>query len=168
MALAKFIDTDDFAMAISKATTEYPAIAEKCLRAGADIIADEMKRRLKGILLPQSRAGELVAAFGISPVKRDKQGNWNAHLGFDGYQETASGLVPFQLIARSFESGAVIGTRNTFAGGKRQKGLKDKAEWKYWRKPTPFAAPAVRATRQKALKAMEDIAYAELEKMTKK
>lgn len=168
MARAKFIDTGDFAMAISKATTEYPEIAERCLRAGADIIADEMKRRLKGILLPPSRAGELVAAFGISPVKRDKQGNWNTHLGFDGYQETPSGPVPFQLIARSFESGAVIGSRNIQFKGERQKKLRDKTDWKYWRKPTPFAAPAVRATRQKALKAMEDIAYAELKKRNSK
>lgn len=160
MARAKFIDSDDFVMAISRATTEYPDIAEKCLKAGADIIADEMKRRLKGVLLPGSRNGELVAAFGISPVLRDREGNWNAHLGFDGYQETASGLVPFQLIARSFESGAVIGSRD------RKK--RNKSDWKYWRKPTPFAAPAVRATRQKALKVMEDIAYAELEKRTKK
>lgn len=168
MARAKFIDTDDFSMAISRATTEYPEIAEKCLKAGADIIADEMKRRLKGILLPPSRAGELVASFGISPVKRDKQGNWNAHLGFDGYQETPSGLVPFQLIARSFESGAVIGTRNISYSGARQKKLRNKSDWKYWRKPTPFAAPAVKATRQQALKAMEDIAYAEFDKMRKK
>lgn len=168
MARAKFIDSDDFVMAISRATTEYPEIAEKCLKAGADIIADEMKRRLKGVLLPESRNGELVAAFGISPVLRDRNGNWNAHLGFDGYQETASGRVPFQLIARSFESGAVIGTRNEVNMGKRQKKLRNKSEWKYWRKPTPFAAPAVRATRQKALKVMEDIAYAELEKRTKK
>ena len=168
MARAKFIDSDDFAMVISRATTEYPEIAEKCLRAGADIIADEMKRRLKGVLLPQSRAGELVAAFGISPVKRDKDGNWNTHRGFDGYQETTSKPVPFQLIARSFESGAVIGSRRTLATGKRKNALKAKSDWKYWRKPTPFAAPAVRATRQKALKAMEDIAEAELKKLSKK
>ena len=112
------------------------------------------------VLLPGSRNGELVAAFGISPVQRDRNGNWNTHLGFDGYQNIGRSRVPFQLIARSFESGAVIGSR----GRKKS----NKSDWKYWRKPTPFAAPAVRSTRQKALKAMEDIAYEELEKRTQR
>lgn len=159
MARAKFIDSDDIEMTISKAIAKYPEIAEKCLKAGANIIADEMKSRLKGILSPF--ATELVDAFGITPVKSDRDSNFNVHLGFDGYQQPPqkgfpSG-VPFQLIARSFESGAVV--------GKRAKRGRVSANETYWRDPMPFAAPAVRATRARALEEMKRVAEAELEKL---
>lgn len=160
MAQVKFFDSKDFEGIISKAIDQYPEIAEKCLKAGADIIADEMKSRLKGVLSPFA-TGQLVDAFGITPVKRDRDGNFNVHLGFDGYQQPPqrgfSSGVPFQLIARSFESGAVV--------GKRAKRGKLSANEEYWRDPMPFAAPAVRATRARALEEMKRVAEAELEKL---
>lgn len=163
MAQAKFIDSDDFEMTISNAIAKYPEIAEKCLAAGAGIIADEMKRRLKGVLSPFA-TGQLVGAFGITPVKRDLDGNFNVHLGFDGYQQPPqkrfpSG-VPFQLIARSFESGAVV--------GKRAKRGKLSENETYWRTPMPFAAPAVRATRARAFEEMKRVAETELEKLDRR
>jgi len=147
VARAKFIDSGDFDMIISRAIVKAPDIAEKCLRAGADIIADEMKIRLQGILSPRA-TGQLVAAFGITPVRRDTDGNFNVHLGFDGYRQPRQKNwpqgVPFQLIARSFESGA----------GDPQ-----------WRKAKPFAAPAVNATQKTAYETMKRIAEKEFEKL---
>ncbi len=172
MAQAKFIDNPLFDLILSRMATDYPDIAEKCLRVGADIIADEMKRRLIGVLLPQSRAGELVASFGITPVKRNRNGDYTTHLGFDGYQKPGYGSfpngVPFQLIARSFESGAVVGGRyktseNT---GKRKK--KARGDMMYWREATPFAAPAVKASRARAMKEMAEMAEKEMAKRVEK
>lgn len=173
MARAKFIDTDDFELTLTRTIAAYPDIAEACLRAGADVIADEMKTRLQSILLPQSRRGELVASFGITPMKVDREGNYNVHLGFDGYQEPGYGKfpngVPFQLIARSFESGAVVGDRydRIVSGGRVRRKKKLKKDLTYWREPTPFAAPAVRASRSRALKVMTDMAEKEMEKRIK-
>ena len=67
MAQVKFIDSSDFEMVIAKAIDKYPEIAEKCLAAGAAIIADEMKKRLQSVLSPFA-TGELVEAFGITPT----------------------------------------------------------------------------------------------------
>ena len=146
MARAQFIDDPAFELVMSKAGTKYPDIAEKALRAGAGIIADEMKKRLRGLLSPKS-TGQLIAAFGITPVKQDRKFNYNTHLGFDGYQRPGYGKflrtgVPFQLIARSFESGA---------GN--------------WRPATPFAKPAVNATKQQVFETMRRIAENELIKI---
>lgn len=148
MARAQFINDPAFELAMSKAGTKYPEIAEKALKAGAGIIADEMKKRLKGLLSPKA-TGQLVASFGITPVKQDRNFNYNTHLGFEGYQRPGYGQwkasgVPFQLIARSFESGAGD-----------------------WRPKTPFAKPAVEATKQQVYAEMTRIAERELKKIMK-
>lgn len=164
MARAKFIEDEAFSMMLERAMAGTKEIAEKALRAGAAVIADRMKQNLEGILSPDA-TGELADAFGITPVKQDKNLNWNVHLGFDGY--STRGHVPFQLIARSFESGAIMGGRYT---GRIVKGKREKTKAKfgpedYWRKPTPFAKPAVQATKTQALEAMKMTVEKELEKL---
>ena len=114
MAQAKFIDDDLFSWTLEQAQGLIPEIEKKALAVGGKIIADEMKKRLRGVIADKS-ATKLVDSFGITPVKQNTQLNWNLHLGFDGYQEPGYGKfpngVPFQLLARTFESGAVIGGR---------------------------------------------------------
>lgn len=173
MARAKFIESPDFTMPISRAISAYPEIADSCLRVGADIIADEIKRRLQGELLPMSTNGELVGAFGITPMQRDKNGDYNVSIGFGGYQQPPYGKfpngVPFQLIARSFESGAVYGGRYKIdTSGKRRKKTKQEIKNQYWREPTHFASNAVKAVRNKALTAMEKYAEERLAELGKK
>ena len=147
VARAKFIDDPAFELAISQAAARFPEVAEKALRAGAAVYAKQMRKNLKGILSPAA-TGELIGAFGITPVKQDTKLNYNVHLGFDGYQQPGYGQfsvkgVPFQLIARSFESGA---------GN--------------WRRPTPFAKPAVKEKKSEADQVMIKVAEEELEKIT--
>ena len=146
MARAKFITDDAFDLMLEKAAAKTKDVAEAALKEGAKIIANRMKANLQGILSEEA-TGQLVAAFGITPVKENREGNWNVHLGFDGYQmPPQKGFptgVPFQLIARSFESGAGD-----------------------WRMPKPFAKPAVQATKQQALEAMKRAAEQELRKIT--
>lgn len=146
MARAKFITDDAFDLMLEKAAAKTKDVAEAALKEGAKIIANRMKANLQGIL-SDAATGQLVAAFGITPVKENREGNWNVHLGFDGYQmPPQKGFptgVPFQLIARSFESGAGD-----------------------WRMPKPFARPAVQATKQQALEAMKRAAEQELRRIT--
>jgi hypothetical protein len=165
VARAKFITDDAFDLMLEKAADKTKDVAEAALKEGAKIIANRMKANLQGILSEEA-TGQLVAAFGITPVKENREGNWNVHLGFDGYQMPWN--IPFQLIARSFESGAVMGGRYT---GKTSKGRKETKKKKfgpedYWRMPTPFAKPAVQATKQQALEAMKRAAEQELRKIT--
>lgn len=161
MARAIFIDDDSFRWMLSTLQRKLPDISETVLRVGADIIADEMKENLRGVLSAEA-TGQLVAAFGITPVKQDRNFNYNLHLGFDGYQHMPTGKkVPFQLLARTIESGAVVGGRyeTTFDSGKFLR--KKKSNLEYWSKPKPFAKPAVQKKRKEAKTAM--IAAAERE-----
>lgn len=143
MAKASFIQDESFEWAISTVGKRFPKIVEEALRAGSAVIAAQMKKNLEVILSPWA-TGQLVASFGITPVRQNMKGDWNVHLGFDGYQEPLH--VPFQLIARSFESGAV----------------KDGTQW---RKPTPFAAPAVKTKRAEAEQVMKGAAEGEIKKI---
>lgn len=161
MARALFIRDDSFRWMTGELRKVYPDISETVLKAGADIIADEMKSNLEGVLSPDA-SGDLVKAFGITPVKQDRKFNYNLHLGFDGYQFLPNGKkVAFQLLARTIESGAVIGGRyeTTFQGGKFRR--KKKSSLEYRSDPKPFAKPAVQKKRKQAEQAM--IAAAERE-----
>lgn len=145
MALAKFIDLPDFEIKLGRMSTDFPRIAEQAIRAGAAVLAPVMRKKLAGIL-SQDATGQLVASLGITPVVRDRNFNYNAHIGFDGYQSPPYGKfplgVPFQLIARSFESGA----------GE-------------WRTPTPFAKPAVSEARARMDEEMRRAAEEEFQKI---
>lgn len=147
MATAKFIDSSDYEMRLNRSATDFAKVAEAAIRAGAAVIATQMQQNLEGILSPKA-TGQLVAALGITPVKQGKDYSYNAHIGFDGYQTPAYGKfpkgVPFQLIARSFESGAGD-----------------------WRPPKPFAKPAVQATRERVREVMNKAAEEEFEKIMK-
>jgi len=108
-----------------------------------------MKKNLRGAITDK-QAMALVESFGITPVGQDRNRVWNVHLGFDGYQQPGTGKwaasgIPFQMIARVFESGSV----------------KDGYQW---RKPTHFARNAVQAKRQEAENAMKNAAEAAISK----
>ena len=144
MAKASFIRDEKFEWTLSTVGKTYPEIVETALRAGAAVIAGQMKRNLESILSPWA-TGQLAAAFGITPVGQNIAGDWNVHIGFDGYQEPLH--VPFQLIARTFESGAI-------------------RDGKQWRAATPFAKPAVKSKQAEAERAMKEAAEGAITKIT--
>lgn len=145
MASAKFIDASGFELRLNRSASSYRKVAEAAIRAGAAVIAAQMKDNLRGILSPNA-TGQLVASMGITPVKQDAAYNYNAHIGFDGYRRPPYGKfpqgVPFQLIARSFESGAGD-----------------------WRPAKPFAKPAVMATKDRVREEMTRVAEEEFKKI---
>lgn len=145
MARAKFIDNPDFELMISDLAKKSPEIVEKSLRAGAGVIADEMRKRLVHILSPDA-LGDLLDSFGFTPVKHRADGTADIHIGFDDYDRKG---VPNQLKARVLESGA------KYKSGKV-------------RKARPFARPAVKASRERAIKAMQDTVDREIKKITNK
>jgi hypothetical protein len=164
VAQAKFIDNNSFELTIQKTAANTQKIATAILQAGAGVIADKMRENLVSIL-SENATGQLVAGFGVSPVQRDRQMNFNVHLGFDGYHEP--GHVPLPLLARTIESGVVMGGRYTVRKkGKRNLRIKRSLSASdYFRAPTPFAKPAVEQTKQQARDAMDKAAQKEFEKL---
>lgn len=107
---------DEYARKLSQLGQASSDIAKKAVYAGANILADEVKRRLQanlddprsvakspnGLLKSDSSSGDLMESFGIAPISTDKNGNTNTKIGFNGYDSKG---VPNALKARAMESG---------------------------------------------------------------
>lgn len=137
MARIAFKPGDDYALKLSKLATNSEEIAKKAIFEGAKIVADQIRDNLEGVLSPEA-TGDLIASFGVTPIEKDKDGNWNAKIGFDGYDRDG---VPNQLKARVLESGS----------SKQKK--------------RPYIRPAVTKTRKKVLKKMEEVIDKEIKKL---
>jgi HK97 gp10 family phage protein len=138
MATAKMYADDDFEMMLGNLGDQSGAIAKKAVYAGAKIVADRMKVNLQKILSPAA-TGKLVDALGITPIKQ-KNGEWSAKVGFDGYDNNG---VAFQLIARALESGTST------------------------RPAKPFARPTLNQTRKQVVAEMNRVINEEIQKIIK-
>lgn len=127
---------DDFVEHLDKIAGMTDEIAQKALYIGAKIYADAMKDELTGVI-KDKRRDALIAAFGITPHRQDRNFNYTAHLGFDGYQTVGDRQVPFQLIARSLNSGAKLSENREI-------------------KATNFAENAVKKNKKRAQEAMRE------------
>lgn len=143
MAKMKVKGLDEYALKLSNFGNNAPEVAKKLVMAGANPVADEIRRNLEANLNDPSYAGtrdggewgakrykfkgDLLNSFGIAPPGVDQNGNTNTKIGFEGYDRNG---VPNALKARAMESG-------TSALKKR-----------------PFVRPAVNRTRKKAIEEM--------------
>ena len=132
VARMSFKAGDDYALKLSRLATSAEEIAKRAIYEGAKIVADEIKARI-----PEN-TGDLAESFGVTPIDRDADGNWNAKVGFDGYDRDG---VPNQLKARAIENGT-----STIPA-------------------KPFVRPAVRKTRRQVMKKMKQVIDDEIEKM---
>lgn len=137
MARFSFKAGEDYAIKLSKLATNSEEIAKKAIYEGVTIVADQIKSNLKGVLSDEA-TGDLVDSFGVTPITRDDNGNWNAKVGFDGYDRNG---VPNQLKARVLESGTST------------------------KKKKPFVRPAVNKTRKQVVRKMEEVIDAEIKKL---
>ena len=132
MARMTFKAGDEYAIKLSKLAAGSDAIAKKAIYQGAKIVADKIKANI-----PKD-TGDLAESFGITKIDVDSDGDWNAKLGFDGYDRDG---VPNQLKARAIESGT----------SKLPK--------------KPFVRPAVSATKKQAQDAMGRVIEEETKKI---
>ncbi len=116
----------DYANKLVKLRSEYEEVAKKAVYEGASIVANEIRNNLENVVSDEA-TGELLNSLGISPIQRDKVGNFNAKVGFSGYDFKG---VPNQLKARVLESGS----------SKQKK--------------RPFVRPAISNTKSRVEKAM--------------
>ena len=116
----------------------YREIIGPAIYVGAGLVADAVKANIKGLPATAANGLEkagLIDGFGISKMQ-DDNGYFNVKLGFTGYNKIKTkkypGGQPNSVIARSIESGSS------------------------WRSSHPFVAPAVRAKKDAAEKAMAE------------
>ena len=128
---------DDYALKLSQFAAQSEEISKKAIYEGAKIIADKIKSNLEGVLSSEA-TGELVASFGVTPITKDSEGNFNCKIGFDGYDSNG---VANQLKARVLESGS----------SKQKK--------------RPFVRPAVNATKKQVVEKMDQVIDEEIKKI---
>ena len=129
MAKMTIKGTDGLELQLSKLGTMSTKIAKDVVMAGAQPVADEIRKGLQANLQGSKYSkGDLLDSLGIAPPDVDSQGNVNTKIGFDGYDSEG---VANQLKARVMESG-------TSKIKKR-----------------PFVRPAVNRSKKKALEAMQ-------------
>lgn len=132
-----FMAGDEFALALSRLATNSDEIAKKAIYEGAKVVADKIKSNLEGVL-SQEATSDMLESFGVTPIQRDNEGNWNAKIGFDGYDSKG---VANQLKARTLESGS----------SHQQK--------------KPFVRPAVNATKKSAVEKMGQVINEEIQRL---
>lgn len=129
MAKMTIKGTDQLELQLSKLGNMSTKIAKDVVMAGAQPVADEIRRGLqKNLQGSKYSTGDLEKSLGITPPGVDSQGNVNTKVGFDGYDRDG---VPNQLKARVMESGS----------SKIKK--------------RPFIRPAVNRSKKKALEEMQ-------------
>ena len=133
---------------------------EKAVHAGAEPVADAIRSNLASLPedefrylqpgetftgIPKEQKEDLLAGFGLAPITRDGKGFVHTKAGFDGYGSHPTKAypngVPNGLIAAAAESGSSV----------RQK--------------TPFVRPAVKATQEESVAAMERVIDEETKKI---
>lgn len=127
---------DEYAKKLSKLGSDAQKIAKKVVRAGANPIADEVRKGLeKNLQGSQYSEGDLMDSLGVTPVDVDRNGITNCKVGFEGYDRKG---VPNALKARAMESGTSTQQKK------------------------PFIRPAVRRAKQKAIEEMGKTLDAEI------
>lgn len=136
MARMTVMGLDEYALKLSRLGSDAPKIAKKVVRAGANPIADEIRKGLEKNLQgsPYSE-GDLLDSLGITPASEDRKGNTNCKVGFSGYDRKG---VPNALKARAMESGTSTQPKK------------------------PFVRPAVRRAKKKAIDEMGKALDAEI------
>ena len=133
---------DEFLKKLSALGTRTDEVAKKALTAGGEIILARTKANLIGVIgkdtKTESRStGQLVSALGLTPVRVDKNGNYNIKIGFDEYRQDGSSNA---------------GVANILEYGKHNQPAK------------PFLTPAKKQVGNQALEKMKQVIEEEMKK----
>ena len=133
---------EEFLRKLSSLGTRTDEVAKKALTAGGEIILARVRANLMGVIGKEIKfesrsTGQLVSALGLTPVRVDRNGNYNIKIGFDEFRRDGSSNA---------------GVANIIEYGKHGQPAK------------PFLTPAKKQVGNQALEAMKKIVEEELKK----
>ena len=133
---------EEFLRKLTSLGTRTDEVAKKALTAGGEIILAKTKENLLSVIgkdtkYPSKSSGQLVSALGLTPVRVDRNGNYNIKIGFDEYRRDGTSNA---------------GVANIIEYGKHGQPAK------------PFLAPAKKQAGKQALARMQEIIEEELKK----
>lgn len=131
MARMEIRGFDELELQLSKLAD--PDISKEVVQAGAQPIADQIRKNLEGLPedkfrylnkgevfvgVPKQQKKDLLNSLGITPPDIDFDGNTNIKIGFDGYGKIPTKKypkgVPNALLARAIESGSSVRKKTPF------------------------------------------------------
>lgn len=146
-----FKAAEEYSVKLSNISSGYEEIAKEAVYEGAKVVADKIRGNLEKLEedkfrmlkkgeqfsgVSRKQKEDLLSSLGITPIKKDKEGNINAKIGFDGYGKYPTKKykkgTPNKLLARVVESGSTV------------------------RLKTPFVRPAVNATKKNVQEKMNE------------
>lgn len=133
---------EEFLRELSTLGDRTDEVAKKALTAGGEIILDRTRANLIGVIGkdlqgPSRSTGQLVSALGLTPVRVDRNGNYNIKIGFDEYRSDGTSNA---------------GVANIIEFGKHGQPAK------------PFLTPAKKQVGNQALEKMKQIIEEEIKK----
>ena len=133
---------EEFLRKLSTLGDRTDEVAKKALIAGGEIILDRTRANLIGVIGkelqgPSRSTGQLVSALGLTPVRVDRNGNYNIKIGFDEYRSDGTSNA---------------GVANIIEFGKHGQPAK------------PFLTPAKKQVGNQALEKMKQIIEEEIKK----
>lgn len=133
---------EEFLRKLSTLGERTDEVAKKALTAGGEIILARVRANLMGVIGKETKfesrsTGQLVSALGLTPVRVDRNGNYNIKIGFDEFRRDGSSNA---------------GVANIIEYGKHGQPAK------------PFLTPAKKQVGNQALEAMKKIVEEELKK----
>ncbi len=133
MAKLTIKGTAELELKLSKLQNKSAEIAKKVVLAGAQPVADEIRKGLESLpvdglkrlkegekfnVSPTGEIKDLLDSLGIAPVEVDKDGVTNTKVGFDGYGSYPSKKypkgLPNKLLARAIDSGSSVRQKKPF------------------------------------------------------
>ena len=140
MARMTIIGLKEYAAELDRLRNGAPEVAKKVVYAGANVLADEVRKNLqKNLEGSEYSEGDLLDSLGVAPIGVDDRGCTNTKIGFDGYDRNGT---PNALKARAMESGTSTGQEKK-----------------------PFVRPAVNAVKKRAQAEMGRVADEEIAKI---
>ena len=142
MAKASFTMPEDFLLKISKLADKTDEIVPKVLEAGAEVVESKVRANLKSAIgksRERSRStGELLSSLGVSPVKQNRDGDFDIKIGFSEPRSDGGSNAKIATILEYGKSGQPA---------------------------RPFMKPAKTASKSACIRAMEDKFTEEVEKI---
>lgn len=164
MAKMTYKAGDEWALKLSQLGERAGAVAKKAIYPAAGLLADRIKANIQALPeegfrflqdgekfkgVPSTHVWSLLKGLGISSIKRDKDMNWYARVGFSGYASPATKSKKYPkglrvvMLAASIERGSSV------------------------RKAHPFVKPAVKTAEKEAISLMQQVIDEETEKIMK-
>ena len=124
---------EEYICKLSKMGNASTDICKRAVKAGANPVADEMRKSIQALPedtfrkldddekfsgIPGTQKKDLLDALGVTPVDVDREGIINAKIGFHGYgshktKKYPKGL-PNKLLARAVDSGSSVRIKMPF------------------------------------------------------